>query len=94
MWSAAQYINCGALFTNISSILYYVICSAEYSHHSVFSEGKNVVDLSMPSSSMKSSVIYGTEVFSHLPLIILPVMGSDVPKNFEVRISVQDPPSS
>ena len=48
----------------------------------------------IPSAAKNSVVRYGVVAFSHLPSMILPVIGSEEPKNLEVRISVQLPPSS
>ena len=46
-------------------------------------------------SAMKNSdVMYGIDVFPHLPFIILPVIGSFSPKNVDDNKLVQLPPSS
>jgi hypothetical protein len=64
------------------------------SHHANSSLGKNVVFGFIASAMKNSDVMYGIDVFPHLPLIILPVIGSFSPKKVDDSKSVQLPPSS
>lgn len=64
------------------------------SHHATSSLGKKVVFGFIASAMKNSDVMYGIDVFPHLPFIILPVIGSFSPKNVDDNKLVQLPPSS